>query len=157
MFYKRFFGRGRISPVNHCILLNLTLSWALILIFPTFVNSSFKVNGVALYLSDFQKKRLLFFVTTQRILQREEVFKSRIGRRVDRPVSVTNCLEQASNNAILVITKKITCRRASWEMFIVGKWRESYNTRGINGIRASRKTSTQTHKQTTTKIKKNVS
>ena len=70
----------------------------------TFVKSSFKEKGVVLYLSDFQNQRLLFFVTTQRISQRDEEFKSRTGKRVDRPVSFTNCLEQASNNAILVKT-----------------------------------------------------
>lgn len=66
------------------------------------------MNGVVLYLIGFQNQRLLFFVTTHRILQREEVFKSSTGRRVDRPVSFTNCLEQASNNAMFIESQRRT-------------------------------------------------
>lgn len=69
-----------------------------------------------MYVSALQNQRLLFLVTTHRILQRVDVFKSRIGRRVDRPVSLINCLEQASNSAMF--TMKIEDDlKACWEMF----------------------------------------
>ena len=69
-------------------------------------------------MSAFQNQRLLFLVTTHRILQRVDVFKSRIGRRVDRPVSLINCLEQASNSAMF--TMKIEDDlKACWEMYAV--------------------------------------
>lgn len=71
-----------------------------------------------MYVSAFQNQRLLFLVTTHRILQRVDVFKSRIGRRVDRPVSLINCLEQASNSAMF--TMKIEDDlKACWEMYAV--------------------------------------
>lgn len=71
-----------------------------------------------MYVSALQNQRLLFLVTTHRILQRVDVFKSRIGRRVDRPVSLINCLEQASNSAMF--TMKIEDDlKACWEMFAV--------------------------------------
>ena len=71
-----------------------------------------------MYVSAFQNQRLLFLVTTHRILQRVDVFKSRIGRRVDRPVSLINCLEQASNSAMFTI-KIEDDLKACWEMYAV--------------------------------------
>ena len=89
----------------------------------TFVMISFKLNWVGRYLVFFQHHRLLFFTTTQRTSQREEEFKSTIGCRVDRPVSLTNCFEQHSKSAILeIVNQKIKGDRGgSWEVFWRGR------------------------------------